>query len=347
MPQLPLVESDKRVLKEDYCNYDLIARFWNDEYRGRAWKNKERIADYEGTDLEEIIDALRAIVDDIQQEKRRQRGKKKPAAREIADAIIGIEPKLSRTQKMMLAIHGKSPGQRLSVKAISPRRRLRQRRGRVRRLRRGRASRLRRTGLQPGQPQEGPLPRRRAVLRGRHHHRLGERRYRADPAPGNRQGARHPQVVSRRRARSLAIENYDTRRSLQGRSRSSADSLSPGASPGVATRHPAAPQNPRTRTDPPPRRAPHRHTAAAGERAARAARRAPVPAAPASCAGARRDGNANPAPRNRSGRSCPGRTPPPRPEPSTMRPAPGRHSGASGTMAAPSGTPPSLCAGSA
>ena len=119
MPPLPLVEADKRVLKEDYCNYDLIARFWNDEYRGRAWKNKERIADYEGTDLEEIIDALRAIVDEIQQEKRRQRGKKKPAAREIADAIIGIEPKLSRTQKMMLAIHGKSPGQRLSVKAIS------------------------------------------------------------------------------------------------------------------------------------------------------------------------------------------------------------------------------------
>jgi len=27
MPQLSLVESDKRVLKEDYCNYDLIARF--------------------------------------------------------------------------------------------------------------------------------------------------------------------------------------------------------------------------------------------------------------------------------------------------------------------------------
>ena len=119
MPQLPLVESDKRVLKEDYCNYDLIARFWNDEYRGRVWKNKERVADYEGTDLEEIMDALRAIVDGLQQEKRRQRGKKKPAAREIADAIIGVEPKLSRAQKMMLAIHAKSAAQRLNVRAIS------------------------------------------------------------------------------------------------------------------------------------------------------------------------------------------------------------------------------------
>jgi len=118
MSQLALTETDKRVLKEDYCNYDLIARCWNDEYRGRVWKNKERIADCEGTDLDEIMEELRAIVDEIQQEKRRLRGKKKPGPREISDAIIAVEPKLSRAQKMMLAIHSKSPNQRLTVKAI-------------------------------------------------------------------------------------------------------------------------------------------------------------------------------------------------------------------------------------
>jgi len=114
-----LVESDKRVLKEDYCNYDLIARCWNDEYRGRVWKNKERIADFEGTDLDEIMRELHAIVDALQHEKRQKRGRKKPTAREIADAIVGFEPKLSRAQKMMLAIHGKAPGQRLMAKALS------------------------------------------------------------------------------------------------------------------------------------------------------------------------------------------------------------------------------------
>lgn len=119
MSQLAFTETDKRILKEDYCNYDLIARCWNDEYRGRVWKNKARIADCEGTDLDEIMVSLRAIVDEIQQQKRRQRGKKKPTPREISDAIIGIEPKLSRAQKMMLAIHSKSPNQRLTVKAIS------------------------------------------------------------------------------------------------------------------------------------------------------------------------------------------------------------------------------------
>lgn len=119
MAQTSFAEIDRRILKEDYCNFDLIARCWNDAYRGRIWKNKERIADFEGSDLDEIMQELREIVDRIQDEKRRKRGKKKPAAREIADAIVGIEPKLSRAQKMMLVIHAKAPGQRVSVRAIN------------------------------------------------------------------------------------------------------------------------------------------------------------------------------------------------------------------------------------
>lgn len=114
----PFVELDTRVLKEDYCNHDLIARCWQDEYRGRVWKNKEKIADFEGSDLDEIMQELREIVDGIQQEKRRLRGKKKPSPQDIANAITGIEPKLSRAHKMMLAIHAKAPGQRVTVRAI-------------------------------------------------------------------------------------------------------------------------------------------------------------------------------------------------------------------------------------
>jgi hypothetical protein len=112
-------EMDSRILKEDYCNFDLIARCWNDEYRGRAWKNKEKVADFEGSDLDEIMRGLRAIVDEIQHEKRQSRGRRKPGAKEIADAIAGFEPKLTRAQKMMLAIHAKTPGQRIMVRAIS------------------------------------------------------------------------------------------------------------------------------------------------------------------------------------------------------------------------------------
>ena len=113
------VELDERVLKEDYCNYDLIARCWNDEYRGRVWKNKQRVADCEGADLDEIMTELRAVVDGIQHEKRQSRGRRKPGAQDLADAITGFEPKLSRAQKMMLSIHAKAPGQRLMVRAIA------------------------------------------------------------------------------------------------------------------------------------------------------------------------------------------------------------------------------------
>lgn len=116
---MPSDESDKRILKEDYCNFDLIARCWNDEYRGRVWKNKDRIADFEGSDLDEIMAELHAIVDEIQRKKRQKRGRKKPAAAEIAEAILSAEPKLTRAQKMMLVLHSKTINKRLSVKAIS------------------------------------------------------------------------------------------------------------------------------------------------------------------------------------------------------------------------------------
>ena len=119
MESKPLIEIDTRVLKEAYCNDVLIARSWHDEYRGRVWKYKDRIADFEGTDLDEIMLELRAIVDELQSEKRRKRGKRKPTPTEIAAAIASVEPKLSRPQKMMLAIHGKAPGQRVMARAMT------------------------------------------------------------------------------------------------------------------------------------------------------------------------------------------------------------------------------------
>jgi hypothetical protein len=118
MQPKPLIEIDTRVLKEDYCNYDLVARCWNDEYRGRVWKNKDRVADFEGTDLDDIMVELRAIVDGIQQEKRRERGKRKPSTTEIAEALAGIEPKLSRQQRAMLSVHAKAPLQRVMMRSM-------------------------------------------------------------------------------------------------------------------------------------------------------------------------------------------------------------------------------------
>jgi len=112
-------DMDTRVLKDDYCNYDLIARCWNDEYRGVVWKNKVRVANCDGLDLDEIMDELRAIVDQLQADKRKARGRKKISAEDLASAIQGIEHKLSRAQKMMLVVHNRAPANTLSVKGLS------------------------------------------------------------------------------------------------------------------------------------------------------------------------------------------------------------------------------------
>lgn len=60
---------DTRILKTEYKNYDLIARFWNGAYRGRVWKNKQVIADYEGENLDLILEALVNIVDQDRKQK--------------------------------------------------------------------------------------------------------------------------------------------------------------------------------------------------------------------------------------------------------------------------------------
>jgi hypothetical protein len=118
MSQASLISIDSRVLKEDYRNYDLIARYWNDEYRGRIWKNKQRVADCEGADLDEIMAELKAMVDQLQADKRRQRGRRKLGAGDLAEALRGIEPKLSRAQKMMLSLQSRATNHSISVKSL-------------------------------------------------------------------------------------------------------------------------------------------------------------------------------------------------------------------------------------
>ena len=58
-------EIDTRILKTEYRNYDLIARYWNGDYKGRIWKNNKVITDYEGDDLDLILENLISIVDAI------------------------------------------------------------------------------------------------------------------------------------------------------------------------------------------------------------------------------------------------------------------------------------------
>jgi len=156
MSQLSYIESDRRVLKEDYCNYDLIAAAGTTSIAAGSGRTSS------ASPIARVRprrDHGGPACDRRRHPARQARAPRQEEAHTAGDrdAIIGIEPKLSRAQKMMLAIHSKSrtsasPSRRSAAWAITraPRR--------LRRLRRGRPPRLRRTRLQSGQPQEDHYP---------------------------------------------------------------------------------------------------------------------------------------------------------------------------------------------
>jgi hypothetical protein len=96
---------DTRILKAEYRNYDLIARYWNGEYRGRIWKNKEKVADYDGDNLDIIFENLTSIVDQIIEQKKKARGDNSIDDSAYLSAFTGILPKISPDQSAMLTLH--------------------------------------------------------------------------------------------------------------------------------------------------------------------------------------------------------------------------------------------------
>ncbi len=111
-------QPDSRILKIEYRNYDLIARFWKDEYRGRIWKNNEKIADYAGNDLDSIVENLKKIVDKKILEKARQQGDKPYSENEFTAAFKAIYPKIKDGQKAMLSAHSHAPFVTLSLEKL-------------------------------------------------------------------------------------------------------------------------------------------------------------------------------------------------------------------------------------
>jgi hypothetical protein len=98
---------DSRVIREDYRNYDLIARYWDGSYRGRLFKLKERIADIEGEDLDTIVNELRSTVDNLVTTKQKSR-KKEPTVGEWQAALTALAGKIREEQKAMLMVHARA-----------------------------------------------------------------------------------------------------------------------------------------------------------------------------------------------------------------------------------------------
>lgn len=99
-----ITNPDTRILKTEYRNYDLLARFWNGEYRGRIWKNSRRVADYNGDNLDLILESLIDIVDRQIDEKSLSWVGALPGAADYWDAWLSIMHKLTESEKRLLAI---------------------------------------------------------------------------------------------------------------------------------------------------------------------------------------------------------------------------------------------------
>ena len=112
MIQVSAMESeeviDKRIIKEEYRNYDLVARYWQYSYLGKIWKNRHAVeeVDAEGEDgLDELIRIMKTRVDEMLEAKRKARKQGAPTAAEYRQAFMEIAPKLSHVERLLLKAH--------------------------------------------------------------------------------------------------------------------------------------------------------------------------------------------------------------------------------------------------
>ena len=107
------VAIDKRIVKEEYRNYDLVARFWEYCYLGKIWKNRKAVEEVDAVDdegIDELLLKMRARVDEFIAARRQARKNQPPTAAELAAAFRDIAPKLSNLERLILKLHAESAG---------------------------------------------------------------------------------------------------------------------------------------------------------------------------------------------------------------------------------------------
>lgn len=113
-----LVGVDLRIIEEEYRNYDLLARYWDGQYRGYITKGNSVIANYDGADINTIIQNLRSIVDRMLELKFTSKLTSVPNSSDYSDAFRHIAHVLSLSEKKMLTTHSKAKDGRLSLNQL-------------------------------------------------------------------------------------------------------------------------------------------------------------------------------------------------------------------------------------
>lgn len=99
---------DTRIVKTRYKNYELLARHWNGKYRGRVWKNAEKMADYEGESIDLVLDALMQIVDSIREKHFATQVSQPFSDEHYCEAWSAVLPNCSDEVKSTLFLHSRS-----------------------------------------------------------------------------------------------------------------------------------------------------------------------------------------------------------------------------------------------
>ena len=97
--------ADKRIIREEYRNHDLVARYWEYGYLGKIWKNRKAIEEIDAESdesLDDLVQRMKTHVDAIILEKSRARNNRSPSRSELEEAFHGIEPRFTALEKLLL-----------------------------------------------------------------------------------------------------------------------------------------------------------------------------------------------------------------------------------------------------
>ena len=99
---------DKRIIKEEYRNYDLVARFWEYGYLGKIWKNRKAVEEVEAVDdegIDDLVAKMKELVDHFIAEKQAARGNQAPAQADLIAAFKEVSEKMSILERLVLKHH--------------------------------------------------------------------------------------------------------------------------------------------------------------------------------------------------------------------------------------------------
>ncbi len=109
---------DRRIIKEDYRNYDLVTRFWHGSYRGKIWKHNANVGEIEGDNLDAILQHLRNMVDELIDDKLSSSPAKQPTKEELKNAFLAVQHKLDTQAKLTLIIHANELDATISIQSL-------------------------------------------------------------------------------------------------------------------------------------------------------------------------------------------------------------------------------------